>query len=308
MDIKETILNVMREEKYIKYGLFSSILIALGPILWLFMNIYDKNYEDIVLNIVFVILGITILFYNLRNYLKIYNKKSNIFLDLLSYIISFIFYILLIAVLVIVFLAFYIGISLIQEKLFTKGEYIIYLTKYPYSYLVFVIMIIVSIKIGMMMLKKEKLFSKEKELSLWRKFDKFLMLAIIPLIYIVVTSVVVVTEEGIYDYSFYNLKGDKYTFSDVEYVNTGFVDYGRNKGEFFYNIELKNGTKLRLAYPSMHQLSEKYEDDTWQEYVDIDEYIMNSGAKKDSSEKGSKYVQMDKVYVDKLLKVIRNKE
>ena len=298
----------MREEKYIKYGLFSSILIALGPILWLFMNIYDKNYEDIVLNIVFVILGITILFYNLRNYLKIYNKKSNIFLDLLSYIISFIFYILLIAVLVIVFLAFYIGISLIQEKLFTKGEYIIYLTKYPYSYLVFVIMIIVSIKIGMMMLKKEKLFSKEKELSLWRKFDKFLMLAIIPLIYIVVTSVVVVTEEGIYDYSFYNVKGDKYTFSDVEYVNTGFVDYGRNKGKFFYNIELKNGTKLRLAYLSMQQSSEKYDDDSWQEYVDIDEYIMNSGAKKDSSEKGSKYVQMDKVYVDKLLKVIRNKE
>ena len=262
----------------------------------------------IVLNIIFVILGITVVFYNLRNYLKIYNKKSNIFLDLLSHIISFIFYILLIAVVVIAFMVFYIVISLIQEKLFIKGEYIIYLIKYPYSYLVFVIMVLVAIKIGMMMLKKEKLFSKEKELSLWRKFDKFLMLAIIPLIYIVVTSVVVVTEEGIYDYSFYNLKGDKYTFSDVEYVNTGFVDYGRNKGEFFYNIELKNGTKLRLAYPSMHQLSEKYEDDTWQEYVDIDEYIMNSGAKKDSSEKGSKYVQMDKVYVDKLLKVIRNKE
>ena len=298
----------MEEDKYIKYGLFSSILIALGPILWLFMNIYDKNYEDIVLNIVFVILGITIVFYNLRNYLKIYNKKSNIFLDLLSHIISFIFYILLIAVVVIAFMVFYIVISLIQEKLFIKGEYIIYLIKYPYSYLVFVIMIIVSIKIGMMMLKKEKLFSKEKELSLWRKFDKFLMLAIIPLIYIVVTSVVVVTEEGIYDYSFYNLKGDKYTFSDVEYVNTGFVDSGRNKGEFFYNIELKNGTKLRLAHPSMTQLSEIYDDDSWQEYVDIDEYIMNSGAKKDSSEKGSKYVQMDKVYVDKLLNVIRNKE
>ena len=35
---------------------------------------------------------------------------------------------------------------------------------------------------------------------------------------------------------------------------------------------------------------------------------MNSGAKKESSEKGSRYVQMDKVYVDKLLNVIRNKE
>ena len=298
----------MREEKYIKYGLFSSILIALGPILWLFMNIYDKNYEDIVLNIVFVILGITIVFYNLRNYLKIYNKKSNIFLDLLSHIMSFIFYILLIAVAVIAFLIFYIGISLIQEKLFIKGEYIIYLIKYPYSYLLFVIMIIVASKIGVIISKKEKLSSKDQELSLLRKFDKFVMLAIIPLIYIVLTSVVVVTEEGIYDYSFYNLKGDKYTFSDVEYVNTGFVDSGRNKGEFFYNIELKNGTKLKLAHPSMTQPSETYDDDSWQEYVDIDEYIMNSGAKKDSSEKGSKYVQMDKIYVDKLLNVIRNKE
>ena len=49
----------MKDEKYIKYGLFSSILIALGPILWLFINIYDKNYESIVLNIAFVIVGIT---------------------------------------------------------------------------------------------------------------------------------------------------------------------------------------------------------------------------------------------------------
>ena len=52
----------MEEDKYIKYGLFSSILIALGPILWQFMNIYDKNYEDIVLNIIFDILGITVVF------------------------------------------------------------------------------------------------------------------------------------------------------------------------------------------------------------------------------------------------------
>ena len=109
----------------------------------------------IVLNIIFVILGITVVFYNLRNYLKIYNKKSNIFLDLLSHIISFIFYILLIAVVVIAFMVFYIVISLIQEKLFIKGEYIIYLIKYPYSYLVFVIMIIVANKIGMIISKKE---------------------------------------------------------------------------------------------------------------------------------------------------------
>ena len=297
----------MKEEKYIKYGLFSSILVALGPILWLFINIYDKNYESIVLNIVFVIVGITLVFYNLRNYLKVYNKKRNTVLDLLSHILSFIFYILLITILVIAFLGFYTGIVIIQEKLFIKGEYITYLIKSPYSYLSFVIPIIVASRIGVLFSREEKFSSTNKNLSLLLKFDKFLILAIIPLIYILLTSVVVVTEDGIYDYSFYNLKGNKYSFSDVEYVNTGFVDSGRNKGEFFYNIELKNGKKLKLAHPSLTQPSEKYDYDTWKEYVDIDKYIMDSGAKKGSSEKGSKYVQMDQIYIDKLLQVVRNK-
>ena len=297
----------MKEEKYIKYGLFSSILVALGPILWLFINIYDKNYESIVLNIVFVIVGITLVFYNLRNYLKVYNKKRNTVLDLLSHILSFIFYILLITVMVITFLGFYTGIVIIQGKLFIKGEYITYLIKSPYSYLSFVIPIIVASRIGVLFSREEKFSSTNKNLSLLSKFDRFLILTIIPLIYILLTSVVVVTEDGIYDYSFYNLKGDKYSFSDVNYVNTGFVDSGRNKGEFFYNIELKNGKKLKLAHPSLTQPSEKYDYDTWKEYVDIDKYIMDSGAQKDSSEKGSEYVQMDQIYIDKLLQVVRNK-
>lgn len=76
----------MKDEKYNKYELFSSILIALGPILWLLINIYNKNYESIVLNIAFVIVEITLVFYNLRNYLKIYNKKRNVALYLLSHI------------------------------------------------------------------------------------------------------------------------------------------------------------------------------------------------------------------------------
>lgn len=197
------------------------------------------------------------------------------------------------------------GIELLQQKLFIKEEYLTSLIKYPYSYLLFVILAIVASKIGMLLSGEQKFFTTNKGLSLWLKFDKFMILTIIPLIYIILTSVVVVTEDGIYDYSFYNLKGNKYSFSDVEYVNTGFVDSGKNKGEFFYNIEFKNGKKLRLAYPSLTTPSEKY--DSWQEYVDIDEYIMNSGAKKDSNEEGSKYVKMDKIYVDKLLHVVRNK-
>ena len=297
----------MKEEKYIRYGLFSSILIALGPILWLLINIYDKNYEDITLNIVFVILGVALVLYNFKNYLKVYNKKHNIALELLSHIVSFIFYILLIAVMVIAFLAFYTGIAFIQEKLFIKGEYLTYLIKYPYSYLLFVILIIISIRVRMLFSRKEKNSFMKKSLLKFLKVDIFIILIIIPLLYLVLTSVVVVTEEGIYDYSFYNLKGTRYNFSDVEYVNTGFVLKGRNKGEFFYNIQLENGKKLKLAHPSMTQPSDKYDYDTWQEYVDIDKYIMNSGAKKESSEEGTRYVKMDKVYIDKLLYVIRNK-
>lgn len=297
----------MKDKKYIKYGLFASILIALGPILWLFINICYKNYEPLVLNIASVIVTITLVFYYLRNYLKVYNKKCNIALDLLSYIVSFIFYILIIPVFVIAFIGFGMGISLIQQKLFIRGEYLTYLIKSPYSYLFFVILTIVASRLKLLISRERKFYCAKKDLSMCLKFDKFLILTIIPLIYILLTSLVVITEDGIYDYSFYNLKGNKYSFSDVEYVNTGFVDSGRNKGEFFYNIELKNGKKFKLAHPSITTPSKKYDSDTWQEYVDIDKYIMNIGAKKDSSEEGSKYIQMDKIYVDKLLSVVRNK-
>lgn len=297
----------MKEEKYIKYGLFSSILIALGPILWLCINIYDKNYEDIVLNIVFVIIGIALVLFNIRNYLKVYNKKYNIALEVLSHIVAFIFYILLIAVMVIAFIAFYMGISFIQEKIFIKGEYITYLIKSPYSYLLFVILIIVAIRVSLLFSRKEKDYFMKKRLFKLLKINVVTILIIIPLLYLVLTNVVVVTEDGIYDYSFYNLKGTRYSFSDVSYVNTGFILRGRSKGEFFYNIQFENGKIIKLAYPSMTQPSDKYDYDTWQEYVDIDKYIMSSGAKKESSENGSEYVQMDKIYIDKLLNVIRNK-
>lgn len=63
-----------------------------------------------------------------------------------------------------------------------------------------------------------------------------------------------------------------------------------------------------MAHPSMVQPGKQYEDDTWQEYVDLDEMIMKAGAKKTFSEKGVQYVQMDPIYRDKLLKVVRNNQ
>lgn len=290
-----------------KYGLFLSILIALGPILWLFNNLYNKDYKYMAWNIFFVILGVTLLFYNLNDYLKIYNKKGNIKLDILRHIVSFIFYILLSAVMLIAFLVFYALIAFMQQILFAKGEYLTYLIKSPYSYLLFLVLLIVTNKVIMMISKGEKIFLNKKYLDLWRKIDRTLMISIIPMLYIILTSVVVVTEDGIYDYSFYNLRGNKYSFNEVEEVYTGFGTRGRGKGEFFYNVKLQNGKKFKLAYPSMTQPSEKYNNDTWQEYVDIDKYIMNSGAEKYSSEKGSNYVMMDQMYIDKLLEVVRNK-
>lgn len=195
----------------------------------------------------------------------------------------------------IAFIIFYMGITIVQEKIFTNGDYITVMIKSPYSYLVFAILMLVVFNIVEINLMKSK------------KSIKYILPLMILALYIVITSATVITDEAIYDYSFYNLKGNKYNFSQVEHVHTGFKDSGRNKGEFYYNIELDNGKRLKLAHPSMIQPSSKYEDDTWQEYVDIDKHIMNAGAKKYSSEVGEKYVSMDKIYVDKLLWVIRNK-
>lgn len=92
------------------------------------------------------------------------------------------------------------------------------MTKSPYSYLIFVILTLIT---GIIFAKYNKFDTKY---LLAKKINRYIIIAIIPLLYIVLTSVIVVTEDGIHDYSFYNLKGTKYSFGDVEYVNTGFVD------------------------------------------------------------------------------------
>ena len=110
----------MENGKYNRYGLFASILIALGPIIWLFIDIVNKNYKNIAINIVFVILTVTLVLFNLKNYFKIHNSRNNIALKILKHIVSFMLYIFLIPSLVIVFIAFCIIISLIQQYIFIK--------------------------------------------------------------------------------------------------------------------------------------------------------------------------------------------
>ena len=285
----------MEHYKIHKYAIFTSILVALGPVLWLFINIYDKNYESLHLNIALAVVGVFIVLFNIKQYLKIYIKRRNIIIEILSHIISFLFYVSLIIVVLIIFILFCMMITVVQEKLFTNGNYIIFMTKSPYSYLVFVIEALIITNII------EIIFNKSNKLM------KYIAPLIVVLLFIIITCTTVITENGIYDYSFYNLKGNKYSFNQVVCINTGFKDSGRNKGEFYYNIELDNGKKLDLAYPSMTQPSSKYDDSTWQEYVDIDKLIMKNGVKKISSEAGRKHVTMDKIYVDRLLRVIRNK-
>lgn len=294
--IKKSEYDNMKEKEVFKYQLFSSILISLGPILWLFTNIYDKNYKVLPVNIALAIIGVAVIFFNFKLYLKNYNKSNSTIIEILRHIISFLLYIVMLIIIIIIFVSFFIAITFIQEKIFIRGDYLTYLTKSPYSYLIFVVEALIMY-----------LFftCNKKNGHIW--IDKFILPSVIILTYIIITSVTVVTENGIYDYSFYNLKGNKYEFSDVEYVDTGFIYKGRNKGEFFYNIKLNDGKKIKLAHPSLTQPGKQYDNDTWQEYVDIDKLIMNSNVKKTSSEKGCEYIDMDNIYVDKLLKVIRNK-
>lgn len=283
--------------KILKYGLFTSFLVALGPVIWLFINVTEKKYESLPLNIAFAIITLGIFLFNLKVYLK--DSKGTSF-AILKLLVDFLFYVALIASMVIVFIAFYIFIAFIQESIFVKEDYILYMIKSPYSYIIFLILILVGGRIGMV-------FSKEKEVARAILPLKYLIPSILVLTYILITSTTVITKDGIYDYSFYNLKGERYDFSQVKAVSTGFKDKGRNKGEFFYNIELNNGKEFKLAFPSFTQTTEKYEEDTWQEYVDLDEIIMKAGAKKSSNEVGYEHLSMDKIYIDKLLKVVRNK-
>lgn len=279
--------------------LFGTLMLS-GPLLWLWLNITDKNYESIGLNSIMAILSTVILTLTWRKYLKQPNKKTkgtaSVFLiSIFAIILTF---------------AIFAGIGELQEAIFVPKNYLMFMFKTPYSYLVFFFEVELIAFLISRIYKKVKNIELKWTVDLCNFAKKNIVVTIllnIALLYMCITGITVVTESKITDYSFYNPMGTTYSYEDISRVEAGFNGkkfgiFHKGAGEFYYTVSFNDGNKVNF-----YQANSEFED-TYLELEIFDKLIINtSKVEKTSSKENYELCDLDKRYVDRFLKIIDNK-
>jgi DNA-binding transcriptional MerR regulator len=279
--------------------LFGTLMLS-GPLLWLWLNITDKNYESIGLNSIMAILSTVILTLTWRKYLKQPNKKTkgtaSVFLiSIFAIILTF---------------AIFAGIGELQEAIFVPKNYLMFMFKTPYSYLVFFFEVELIAFLISRIYKKVKNIELKWTVDLCNFAKKNIIVTIllnIALLYMCITGITVVTESKITDYSFYNPMGTTYSYEDISKVEAGFNGkkfgiFPKGAGEFYYTVSFNDGNKVNF-----YQANSEFED-TYLELEIFDKLIINtSKVEKTSSKENYELCDLDQRYVDRFLKIIDNK-
>lgn len=279
--------------------LFGTLMLS-GPLLWLWLNITNKNYDSIGLNSIMAIFSTVILTLTWRKYLKQPNKKTKGTASV--FLISILAIVLTISI--------FVGIGTLQEAIFVPKNYLMFIFKPPYSYFIF------FYEIELIAFLISRVYKKIKNIELkWTvdfcnfvKKNIFVTIIInIILLYVCITGITVVTENKITDYSFYNPMGTTYSYEDISKVEAGFNGkkfgiFPKGAGEFYYTVFFNDGNKVNF-----YQANSEFED-TYLELEIFDKLLMDTGkAEKTSSKENYELCDFDQRYVDRFLRIIDNK-
>ncbi|MCM2533160.1 hypothetical protein NDK43_13090 [Neobacillus pocheonensis] len=211
---------------------------------------------------------------------------------------------------IILTLAFYVLIGVVQEKLFVPKEYLIWIFKYPVSRLVFIYELFIGF--GFLYLSKKgfresfskNVFFKRHRIS---SLTAFVLLNLV-LLYTIITDVTVITNKKIIDYSFLSPQGKKFSYNDVVKINTGvygeklYLPFTHSKGDFYYIIELNNGTNIDLT--EMGGAKNDIDERFIIEKLDIQ--FVNMGIPKVASMANFEYSTLGKIYKNKIRNILKN--
>lgn len=132
--------------------------------------------------------------------------------------------------------------------------------------------------------------------------------------YIIMTSVVAVTDSHIIFYSPWHINGTYYTYGDVQKVSATIVgdfDFARlpyTAGDFRYRITMKDGNTTTFNQPAVSSLYEAYRsDDTYLELEEFDKKLVSQGVEKHGDLKNIEKVTFDKRYQERFRRIIENR-
>lgn len=307
---KETLLDVNYPFKM--FILFQSI-ICLVPIIGIFINLKEQKLNNIYIDVLCSLLATIILtflwtgyfFYIRENKIKKdKTKKDN------KYIWLSIAYLIICVILTCFLFCF---INKIQIFLFAPDKWKFYsmdnLTVIMLAILlIFPLVSLFFNTINKIRKHKSDNLDDNKYKSTFKhtpyiKISKIVLWLI--LFYICFSKITFVTDKNIICYDFLHPQGVYYTYSQVTDIKTGFglkrFSINEKIGQFYYRIKLDNKwIDLSLEEP------QTYKDD-YIELENFDNLIMKYNPNKISNEKGYENINLDKHYIERLLKIINNK-
>ncbi|MFS1513732.1 hypothetical protein VQL36_15010 [Chengkuizengella sp. SCS-71B] len=229
---------------------------------------------------------------------------------------TIILYIFSLVTIVILTLGIYILILAVQYKLFVPEEYLMWIFKYPTSRLVLIYEI--YLVVGFFYIHKKFRIMGTKAYSSndsFLKKHRKLVLSIfitlnIALFYIIVSAVTVITNNKIIDYSFLSPKGREYNYNDIVKIKTGvygkklYLPFTHSQGDFFYIIELKDGSNIDLTEVG----GIKNEEHEYFIIEELDRQFVNLNILKVSSMENYEYSteHLAEIYTDKIRNILEN--
>ncbi|MDO4167729.1 MAG: hypothetical protein Q4D32_10025, partial [Eubacteriales bacterium] len=289
------------------------------PILWLFVNIYNQKWHGLLLNAGLAILftacltGIWINYWHKRKYQPKRVKKNN-------HATWYLFPAAVIGCIVSILL-----MILVETKLQTilapedwlfyerkpwAGNLMIYCTMIPVIFFLAVFFSFVSRKC-----RRDKGEEDAVEVIGLQAFRKYWYLFVVLWViaaYLSLINVTYVTEDRIVLYSTFCPQGKAYSYSDVTNIQTGFGgktislhDY-QQRGTFSYRINI-GGKRIVFSAPSTNGEIARYEEDTYLELEEFDQRLMQFGIAKESDDANAEDCDFDKRYVERFLRIIRNR-
>ncbi|XEC95035.1 hypothetical protein AB6A23_00095 [Paenibacillus tarimensis] len=208
-------------------------------------------------------------------------------------------------------------IGMIQEKVFVPQDYLMWIFKYPFSRFVFVYELYFAIAV---FYTYSKYFSEKGSSYNWtnsskiKRYKKLIITTFVTLnlvlFYMIITAVTVITSNKIIDHSFLSPQGREYSYTDVVKINSGV--HGKNrwwmnssfthaKGDFFYLIELNDGTRIDLA-----ESGGTKQDDPRFILEELDKTLVNMGIPKQSSMENFQYINLGEIYKEKIRNILEN--
>ncbi|MBV7506707.1 hypothetical protein KW850_15690 [Bacillus sp. sid0103] len=213
---------------------------------------------------------------------------------------------------IIITIGSFVLISIIQEALFIPKDYLIWIFKSPYSGLVIIFEIYLF---GFFYYLFNKNWREAwRKGKIFKKYRKQVIAAFtvfnLVLVYTIVSAVTVVTNDQIINYTFLSPQGKEYRYNDIVKIKTGVYGKGRtsafthSKGNFFYIIELNDGTKIDLAQVG----GVNHDEDERFVIEKLDRQLVNMDIPKESSMKYFEYTKKDlaKIYTDKIRNILKN--